>query len=201
VGVGLQLGELSAGGGREIVAPLAESPAEAAGGGRAGLLLGWRGLLPVQLAACPPGSLEKLPGPPARPGLSAALLAARRRLLGRQPLRAAARRAGILAGDRLLRIDGVAAEELTLDEVTTLLRGPAGSGVELEVARGEPGQRPRCGGWQLLAPCVRMAAVAAAMHGLGKGARCRGKCQRAVWPGRVRGLAAAEARPPSAARR
>lgn len=53
---------------------------------------------------------------------------------------------GIEAGNRLLRIDGVRTSDLTMDEVTTLLRGPVGSSVELEVAGAQEGERPRWGG-------------------------------------------------------
>lgn len=42
----------------------------------------------------------------------------------------------------LLAVDGVPAESLTLDETTTLLRGPAGSSVTLLLAPAGPVQRP-----------------------------------------------------------
>ncbi|KAF8072837.1 CBR1 [Scenedesmus sp. PABB004] len=51
--------------------------------------------------------------------------------------------AGIRRGDRLLDIEGIPSESLTLDEATTLLRGPAGSTVSLTVAPGGRGGAPR----------------------------------------------------------
>lgn len=42
--------------------------------------------------------------------------------------------AGVRKGDRVLLIDGLPAESLTLDETITLLRGPVGSTVSLVVA-------------------------------------------------------------------
>ena len=42
--------------------------------------------------------------------------------------------AGIMAGDVIMDIDGMPADQLTLDEITTLLRGPAGSTVTLTLA-------------------------------------------------------------------
>eukprot|EP00877_Chromochloris_zofingiensis_P000051 jgi/Chrzof1/10046/Cz04g25070.t1 len=80
VGVGIQFGSLSPAGGRLVEAPLAESPAEAAGVGR---------------------------------------------------------------GDRVLEIEGIPAEQLTLDETTTLLRGPSGSSVTISLAGRSPHQPPR----------------------------------------------------------
>ncbi|WIA08921.1 hypothetical protein OEZ85_008338 [Tetradesmus obliquus] len=49
--------------------------------------------------------------------------------------------AGIRRGDRVLEIEGIPAESLTLDETTTLLRGPAGSSVGLTVAPCGPAQQ------------------------------------------------------------
>ncbi len=43
--------------------------------------------------------------------------------------------AGIAAGDRILRLDGDAAQNMTLDEVVSRLRGPADSKVDLAVER------------------------------------------------------------------
>ncbi|GBF93173.1 histone-lysine N-methyltransferase [Raphidocelis subcapitata] len=71
VGIGVQLGPVSPGGGRLVEAPLSESPAEAA---------------------------------------------------------------GIVRGDRILEIEGIPAEQLTLDQTTALLRGPSGSPVSLTLA-------------------------------------------------------------------
>ncbi|KAI8470624.1 MAG: ClpP/crotonase-like domain-containing protein [Monoraphidium minutum] len=50
--------------------------------------------------------------------------------------------AGVVRGDRVLEIDGIPAEELTLDETTTLLRGPAGSLVEITLAPRAPAAAP-----------------------------------------------------------
>jgi carboxyl-terminal processing protease len=54
----------------------------------------------------------------------------------------AGRPAGVRKGDRVLEIDGLPAESLTLDETTTLLRGPVGSSVTLTVAPAGPGSQP-----------------------------------------------------------
>jgi carboxyl-terminal processing protease len=45
-------------------------------------------------------------------------------------------RAGIIAGDRIVEIDGQSTESMTLDDAVHLMRGPKGSSVELKVARG-----------------------------------------------------------------
>lgn len=45
-------------------------------------------------------------------------------------------------GDRVLEIDGLPAESLTLDETITLLRGPVGSTVNLVVAPSGPTSQP-----------------------------------------------------------
>jgi C-terminal processing protease CtpA/Prc len=50
--------------------------------------------------------------------------------------------AGVRKGDRVLEIDGLAAESLTLDETITLLRGPVGSSVSLVVAPAGASSRP-----------------------------------------------------------
>jgi C-terminal processing protease CtpA/Prc len=50
--------------------------------------------------------------------------------------------AGVRKGDRVLEIDGLPAESLTLDETTTLLRGPVGSSVTLTVAPAGPSSQP-----------------------------------------------------------
>lgn len=55
---------------------------------------------------------------------------------------AAAFFAGVRKGDRVLEIDGLPAESLTLDETTTLLRGPVGSNVSLVVAPAGPAAQP-----------------------------------------------------------
>jgi carboxyl-terminal processing protease len=41
--------------------------------------------------------------------------------------------AGLQRGDEVLEVEGIPATQLTMDETTTLLRGPAGSSVELVV--------------------------------------------------------------------
>lgn len=50
--------------------------------------------------------------------------------------------AGVRKGDRVLVIDGLPAESLTLDETITLLRGPVGSTVSLVVAPAGSSSRP-----------------------------------------------------------
>jgi carboxyl-terminal processing protease len=47
-----------------------------------------------------------------------------------------AQRAGLLPGDVLVRINGQSLEGMAIDEMTTLVRGPAGTDVELTVHRG-----------------------------------------------------------------
>lgn len=49
-----------------------------------------------------------------------------------------AEEAGILGGERLLSVDGISVDLLTADEAVTLLRGPIGSLVELEVIDAKP---------------------------------------------------------------
>ncbi|KAI5066867.1 hypothetical protein GOP47_0017395 [Adiantum capillus-veneris] len=49
-----------------------------------------------------------------------------------------AEEAGILGGERLLSVDGLSVDMLTTDETVTLLRGPIGSLVELEVMDTKP---------------------------------------------------------------
>ncbi|MCO5574915.1 hypothetical protein L7F22_028710 [Adiantum nelumboides] len=49
-----------------------------------------------------------------------------------------AEEAGILGGERLLSVDGLSVDLLTVDEAVTLLRGPIGSLVELEVKDAKP---------------------------------------------------------------
>ncbi|MGD8396352.1 MAG: S41 family peptidase, partial [Candidatus Eiseniibacteriota bacterium] len=45
-------------------------------------------------------------------------------------------RAGVLAGDRIVEIDGESTEAMTLDDAVHHMRGPRGTSVELQVARG-----------------------------------------------------------------
>ncbi|HET6315647.1 MAG TPA: S41 family peptidase [Chloroflexota bacterium] len=51
-----------------------------------------------------------------------------------------AQRAGLQAGDVLVMVNGQAVEGLQLDEMTGLVRGPAGSRIDLVVRRGDPPQ-------------------------------------------------------------
>ncbi|MDQ7828717.1 MAG: S41 family peptidase [Armatimonadota bacterium] len=51
--------------------------------------------------------------------------------------RTPAYRAGIRAGDRILAVDGVDTRGMSLEEVVTRIRGPAGSAVTLRLGRGE----------------------------------------------------------------
>jgi carboxyl-terminal processing protease len=54
-----------------------------------------------------------------------------------------AQQAGLHAGDRLVSIDGQSVAGMALDEMTTLVRGPAGTSVRLVVQRGDdPTERP-----------------------------------------------------------
>ncbi len=48
-----------------------------------------------------------------------------------------AEQAGILPGDRIIKIDDISTQELTLDEAAARMRGPIGSSVKLTVIRGE----------------------------------------------------------------
>lgn len=53
-----------------------------------------------------------------------------------------AQEAGLQAGDLLVNIDGQAVAGMSLDEMTTLVRGPAGTAVRIDVQRGDdPTQR------------------------------------------------------------
>lgn len=45
--------------------------------------------------------------------------------------------AGLQAGDRLLSIDGQSVDGMALDEMTSLVRGPAGTSVNIDVQRGD----------------------------------------------------------------
>ncbi|KAG6541803.1 hypothetical protein Mapa_016818 [Marchantia paleacea] len=54
-----------------------------------------------------------------------------------------AEEAGILPGERLLRIDGEPVDSLSAEEAVNRLRGPAGSSVELEVTGLQPGNYVR----------------------------------------------------------
>ncbi|MBV9132704.1 MAG: S41 family peptidase, partial [Chloroflexi bacterium] len=54
-----------------------------------------------------------------------------------------AQQAGLQAGDRLVSIDGQSVAGMALDEMTTLVRGPAGTDVRLVIQRGDdPTERP-----------------------------------------------------------
>ena len=46
-----------------------------------------------------------------------------------------AQRAGLLPGDRIVKVDGASAEELAVDEVARLLRGPGGTTVNVSIRR------------------------------------------------------------------
>jgi C-terminal processing protease CtpA/Prc len=50
--------------------------------------------------------------------------------------------AGIVRGDRILEVDGVQVDPLTTSQVVSLLRGPAGSSVQIKVAAKAP-ESPR----------------------------------------------------------
>ncbi|PTQ29718.1 hypothetical protein MARPO_0135s0004 [Marchantia polymorpha] len=54
-----------------------------------------------------------------------------------------AEEAGILPGERLLRVDGEPVDSLSAEEAVNRLRGPAGSSVELEVTGLQPGNSVR----------------------------------------------------------
>lgn len=51
-----------------------------------------------------------------------------------------AQQSGLLAGDVLVTINGQPVEGMALDQMTALVRGPAGSNVELDVSRDEGGE-------------------------------------------------------------
>src|ERR1051326_3524594 len=51
-----------------------------------------------------------------------------------------AQQAGLLPGDVLARVNGQSVEGMALDEMTSLVRGPAGTNVELTVHRGDGAQ-------------------------------------------------------------
>ncbi|KAL3680577.1 hypothetical protein R1sor_023533 [Riccia sorocarpa] len=54
-----------------------------------------------------------------------------------------AEEAGVLSGERLLRIDGIPVDSLSPEDVSSLLRGPIGSLVDLEVTGDQPGNAVR----------------------------------------------------------